>query len=79
MQASDRAPGEPGRRQHQDGGASFAGREQETVAELVRSLGGWFEDEGPRVTPEIHNICDSLKSARVFEATRSGYALSNAL
>ena len=49
------------------------------VAELVPSLGGWFEDEGPRVAPEIHNIGDSLKPARVFEATRSGYALGNSL
>jgi 2-enoate reductase len=58
MQASNRAPGEPGRRQHQDGGASFAGREQETVAELVRSLGGWFEDKGllqaGRMTSALH-------------------------
>jgi 2-enoate reductase len=32
-----------------------------------------------RVAPEIHNIGDSLKPGRVFEATRSGYALGNAL
>lgn len=32
-----------------------------------------------RVAPEVYNIGDSVKPARVFEATRAGYELGRSL